>query len=61
MAVLREREQRWDEARAHIARSLAARPEHVPSLMIAARIAQASGDAHGVTWIIAVSGAEIFR
>ena len=48
MAVLREREQRWDEARAHIARSLAARPEHVPSLTIAARIAQASGDAHGL-------------
>jgi predicted Zn-dependent protease len=47
MAVLRMEQRQWDAAREHIARSLAARPQHLPSLQIAAQIAQRSGDAAG--------------
>jgi cytochrome c-type biogenesis protein CcmH/NrfG len=47
-AVVRAGRQRWSEARAHIQRSLASRPQHLPSLQIAARIAREMSDAPGL-------------
>jgi len=48
LAVVRAGQQRWDEARTHIRRSLASRPKHLPSLQIAARIARETSDAPGL-------------
>ncbi len=44
MAVLRAQQGRWQEAQSHVELSLSARPDHLPSLELAARIARATGD-----------------
>ena len=44
MAVLRAHQGRWQEAQSHVGRSLSGRPDHLPSLELAARIARSTGD-----------------
>ena len=44
MAVLRAQQGRWQEAQSHVELSLSARPDHLPSLELAVRIARSTGD-----------------
>lgn len=44
LAVLRAQQGRWQEAQSHVELSLSARPDHLPSLELAARIARSAGD-----------------